>query len=186
MEAVDNVFGARSASRCRFAEDLATIARNDVHLGMRYEPSSTRLYGTLFQQSSHPPLFEIHQDRPVACPLLPGPFVDSGLPNGRVSWQGKLKNTTNDCLSRGRHRKPGRQTCSIGPVGCGSDRLQGLDQPIRHACISLDQLDEAFSKDALGTRRGAAHPLANRQLENHALFTTSHIGNGATVSAVNA
>src|SRR6266568_4396548 len=105
---------------------------------------------------------EIHQDCSVACPLLPGPFVDSGLPNGRVFWQGKLKDPTNDRLSRGRHSKLRRQTCSIGSIGCGSDRLQGLEQPIRHACISLDQFDEAFSKDALGTRRGAAYPLTNR------------------------
>src|SRR6266487_1131082 len=138
MEAIDNVFGMGSASRCRFAEDLATIARNDVYLGMRYEPSGTRLYRTFWQQSSHPSTLKIHQDRRVACPLLPGPFVDSGHPNGEIVWQGKLKDPTNNRLSRGWHRKLRRQTRSIGSIGCGSQPLQGLDQPICHACISVD------------------------------------------------
>src|SRR5512135_2179008 len=161
MKAVDNLFGLLSSTRSGFTEDLATITRDSLHLWMVLEPGSTRLHRTLQEQSSYPPLFEVDQDRAVVGALLPGPFVYTGNTNGTVFWQSKLEHPTNDGFRRGGHPERRDNLCGVGSIGGHSHRLECLNQAIRHACIALDQLGEAFGKDALGTRSVRTDPLAD-------------------------
>jgi hypothetical protein len=65
MQAVDNAFGLRSAGGGGFAEELTTITRDHVHLGMVPKPGGTRLHRTLREPRSYPPLLEVDQDRAV-------------------------------------------------------------------------------------------------------------------------
>src|SRR5712692_10060917 len=147
MKAVDNVFGLGSADRGGFAEEFATITRNHVYLGVLLEPGGTCLHRTLRQQSGYPPLFEVNQNRTVVEALLPGPFVYAGNMNSALCWQGKLEHPTNDGFRRGGHTKRRENPCRVGSIGSHSHRLECLIQPIRHACITLDQCGETFGKD---------------------------------------
>src|SRR6266568_2569884 len=77
MESIHNLFGLGSACIRRSTKDLATITRDDLDFGVLFEPGGTRLHRALRQQISYAPLFEVHQDGAIACPLLPSPLVNS-------------------------------------------------------------------------------------------------------------
>src|SRR5437588_1600600 len=81
MESIHHLFGLGSACISRSTKELATITRDDLDFGVLFEPGGTRLHRTLRQESSYPPLFEVHQNAAIACPLLPGPLINSSHPN---------------------------------------------------------------------------------------------------------
>jgi hypothetical protein len=60
VKSVYNVFRLGSTSRDGFAEEFATITRDDVYLGVLLEPGGTRLHRTLREERSDPPLFEVN------------------------------------------------------------------------------------------------------------------------------
>src|SRR5512135_212093 len=184
MKAVHNVFGLGSASRDGFAEEFATITRDDVHLRVLLEPGGTRLYRTFRQQRSYAPLFEIDQDRAIVGALLPGPFVYAGNANGVVCWQGKLEHPTNDGFRRGGHAERRDNLCRVSSIGSHSHRLERLDQPIGHTCVALDQFGEAFGKNALRTGNLRTDPLAYEQLEHQTSLAKSNIGNSTLIATM--
>jgi hypothetical protein len=118
--------------------------------------------------------------------LLPGPFVSAGNANGAAFWQGKLKHTTNDGFRCARHAQRREHLCRVGTIGGHSHRLKCLNQPIRHACLALDQFGEAFGQDPLGTRSERTDPLAHEPREHERAPAKSDIGNGALIVAVDA
>src|SRR6266516_4220183 len=81
MKAIDNLFGLGSPMGGCFAEDLAPITRDHLDFGMLFEPGGTRLHRTLREEISYPPMFEVHQNGAIACPLLPGPLINSSHTN---------------------------------------------------------------------------------------------------------
>src|SRR5947209_1062467 len=184
MKPIDDVFGLGSASRCSLAEELAAIARDDIHLGVFLEPGGTRLHRALRQQSSYPPLFEVDHDRAIVGALLPGPFVYAGNTNGIVLRQGKLEHPTNDGFRRGGHAERRENPCRVCSIGGHTHRLERLNQPIRHSCVATDQFREPFGKDALGTRSVRTDPLAHEQLEHETSPAKGDIGNAARIATV--
>src|SRR5260370_39135263 len=105
MESIHNLFGLGSACIRRSTKDLATITRDDLDFGVLFEPSGTRLHRALRQQISYSPMFEVHQDGPIACPLLPSPLVDSSHTHRALFRKRKLKHMTNERFCRSGHSK---------------------------------------------------------------------------------
>jgi hypothetical protein len=119
---------------------------------MRAQPCFTRLHRTLGQQLRNPSLFQIHQDGSLTLTFLPRPLVYPNLRYFTFIGYGQLQDATDDGLCRRGHAKGRGNLRGIGSIGDHAYRLESLYESIRHPCVALDQLREAFSKDMSGTR----------------------------------
>src|SRR5690242_16957076 len=95
MKSIYHLFSLGSPARGGLAEDLATISRDGFPFGMLFKPDGRRLHRMLREECSHPSMFEIQQDGTIACPLLPGPLIDSGNTNCPLLRTWKLQHATN-------------------------------------------------------------------------------------------
>jgi len=92
VKAIRDLHSVRSATLGSFCVSCSAIPSDDLHPGMRAEPTSEGVRLPVWEQLDGTAFLEIHQDGAVVAALAFGPIVDSEDAGRALLWAGGSSN----------------------------------------------------------------------------------------------
>ena len=162
------------------------IPGDHLHSGVRPEPLGHRLGGPIREELHGLAAFEIHQDRAIRMPFPQRKIVHTQHPGGgqRRGWL--AAEPTQQGVTADAHVPLMTEAHPSLPAQREAQGDQALGEPQRAPCPGGRDGRQPFGEDAAVTGAIAAKPLADAQLEAHAILRPGQVRQGAPIVTMDA
>ena len=178
---LDSVWGA-TANAVRI--ERAAIPTDDGHGRMLGEPLRHQIGRTLGEEVQDAMRLQIDQDRAVALPPPPRPFIHPEyLRRGGVKCGGRLHQPQQG-VGTGAQPQPVPELCPRLPAKSQAAGAQALREPQGPACPRRSHRGQAFRENLAGARGLVTKKLAHAEVQVDRIRPPRQIGQGAGIPTV--
>jgi hypothetical protein len=186
MPSVRNLNGLRRSTACTFGIAATTVAADNLHARVSFEPSCKTVSAAIGQQVDHTASFQITQDRAVATAAPPRPIIDTENTHARVFWPERSAHHAQKRGSAHRHAEPLGKSRACFPAHAATDVVLDVAQTNRAARASDGDVVDPLSEHLLAAGLGRASQATNFDDDGYRPTLPRQVGEHSAISTVDA